>query len=254
MADVLHLSGPVLVGPDDVRGEIWVVDGRITFTKPTAAAQTVAGWVLPGPGRRALPRRSRPATVPVDEAQPRTRLRADRDAGTLLIRDAGSPVGHALGRRPRRPPATDPGREAHRPEPPLPAGLRPRGRTRGRRRVRPAGGPARRRLGQAGRRLDRPRDGRPVPVLPARDGRRRGRGRARGGRAARRPTASARSRSTTSRRREPTASSTPAASSRSRSSSSRRRESPSSPRSSTSRGCRRWPRRAATSSPRTTRT
>ena len=91
MADVLHLSGPVLVGPDDVRGEIWVVDGRVTFTKPTAAAQTVVGWVLPGLVDAHCHVGLGPEGA-VDEAQSEHQVRADRDAGTLLIRDAGSPV------------------------------------------------------------------------------------------------------------------------------------------------------------------
>ena len=33
---VLHLRGPVLVGPEDVVGEAWVVGGRLTFTRPAA--------------------------------------------------------------------------------------------------------------------------------------------------------------------------------------------------------------------------
>ncbi|MGL5927354.1 MAG: amidohydrolase family protein, partial [Dermatophilaceae bacterium] len=74
MAQVLHLIGPVLVGPDDVRPEAWVLPtgggargGRVTYAAPGAGHEVtdVAGWVLPG--------------------------LVDRDAGTLLIRDAGSP-------------------------------------------------------------------------------------------------------------------------------------------------------------------
>ncbi|MEP6651385.1 MAG: amidohydrolase, partial [Lapillicoccus sp.] len=91
MPDVLHLTGPVLVGPDDVRPEVWVVDGRVTFTKPAADSQSVDGWVLPGLvdahchvglGRHGA----------VDDATAENQARTDRDAGTLLIRDAGSPV------------------------------------------------------------------------------------------------------------------------------------------------------------------
>ena len=48
MADVLHLTGPVLVGPVDVRDEVWVVDGQGHLHGTDGAAQTVAGWVLPG--------------------------------------------------------------------------------------------------------------------------------------------------------------------------------------------------------------
>ena len=35
MAQVLHLTGPVLVGPEDVRAQAWVLGGRITYTAPT---------------------------------------------------------------------------------------------------------------------------------------------------------------------------------------------------------------------------
>lgn len=47
---VLHVRGRVLVGPEDVRDELWVVDGRVAFDRPAAAAdvRTVTGWVLPG--------------------------------------------------------------------------------------------------------------------------------------------------------------------------------------------------------------
>ncbi len=34
MAQVLHLTGPVLVGPQDVRPQAWVVGGRITYVAP----------------------------------------------------------------------------------------------------------------------------------------------------------------------------------------------------------------------------
>src|SRR6478736_910076 len=91
MGDVLHLTGPVLVGPDDVRPEVWVVDGRVTFTAPTAAAQTVAGWVLPG----LVDAHCHVGLGPdgaVDEATSEVQALADRDAGTLLIRDAGTPL------------------------------------------------------------------------------------------------------------------------------------------------------------------
>ncbi len=87
----LHLAGPVLVGPDDVRDELWVVDGRVTFVRPTAQCQTVRGWVLPGLvdahchvglGQHG----------PVDADTAERQITADRAAGTLLIRDAGSPA------------------------------------------------------------------------------------------------------------------------------------------------------------------
>jgi len=96
--EVLHLSGPVLVGPDDEAPEAWVVGGRLTFDRPALPAGTAAGeagriegWVLPGLvdahchiglGPQG------PVGPDVAERQAST----DRDAGVLLIRDAGSPV------------------------------------------------------------------------------------------------------------------------------------------------------------------
>ena len=81
----------MLVGPDDVRPEVWVVDGRVTFTRPTAEVQTVDGWVLPG----LVDAHCHVGLGPngaVDEAESEKQAVTDRDAGTLLIRDAGSPV------------------------------------------------------------------------------------------------------------------------------------------------------------------
>ncbi|MDK9498560.1 amidohydrolase family protein [Streptomyces katrae] len=89
---VLHVKGRVLVGPHEVRDELWVVGGRISYERPTAAREvtTVTGWVLPGlvdahchVGLDA----HGPVDAPTAEAQALT----DRDAGTLLVRDAGSP-------------------------------------------------------------------------------------------------------------------------------------------------------------------
>ncbi|WP_432541293.1 amidohydrolase family protein [Kineococcus sp. SYSU DK002] len=84
-----HLPGPVLLGPDEVAGQAWIVGGRLTFSKPARVGSTLPGWVLPGlvdahchvgigPDGR----------VPdeVSEAQALT----DRAAGALLLRDAGS--------------------------------------------------------------------------------------------------------------------------------------------------------------------
>ncbi|MEU8590618.1 amidohydrolase family protein [Streptomyces sp. NPDC048664] len=89
---VLHVKGRVLVGAEEVRDELWVVDGRISYDRPAGArdVRTVEGWVLPGlvdahchVGLDA----HGPVSGDVSEKQ----ALADRDAGTLLIRDAGSP-------------------------------------------------------------------------------------------------------------------------------------------------------------------
>ncbi|MEK2473064.1 amidohydrolase family protein [Streptomyces noursei] len=89
---VLHLKGRVLVGPDDVRDELWVIDGRVTFERPALArdARTVTGWVLPGLVD-AHCHVGLDAHGPVDAATSEKQALTDRDAGTLLIRDAGSP-------------------------------------------------------------------------------------------------------------------------------------------------------------------
>ncbi|MDT9685515.1 amidohydrolase family protein [Streptomyces sp. TRM76323] len=92
-AVVLHVKGRVLAGPEDVRDELWVVDGRVTYARPTgrpaADVRTVTGWALPGlvdahchvglDAHGAVP-------AEVSEEQALT----DRDAGALLLRDAGS--------------------------------------------------------------------------------------------------------------------------------------------------------------------
>jgi imidazolonepropionase-like amidohydrolase len=93
MAQVLHLTGPVLVGADDVRASAWVLDGRITFTQPRGDhdVTTLPGWVLPGlvdaHSHIGLDRHG--AT---DDATAEAQALADRDAGALLLRDAGSPA------------------------------------------------------------------------------------------------------------------------------------------------------------------
>ncbi|MEU9132995.1 amidohydrolase family protein [Kitasatospora sp. NPDC048540] len=88
---VLHIRGRVLVGPEEVRDELWVVDGRVTFDRPVSAAdvRTVTGWVLPGLVD-AHCHVGLDAHGAVDAATSEKQALTDRDAGTLLIRDAGS--------------------------------------------------------------------------------------------------------------------------------------------------------------------
>ncbi|MFE4669111.1 amidohydrolase family protein [Streptomyces sp. NPDC056716] len=92
MSDVLHVKGRVLAGPDDVRDELWVVDGRISYDRPATARdlRTVEGWVLPGMVDAhchvGLDEHG-PVSDDVSEKQALT----DREAGALLLRDAGSP-------------------------------------------------------------------------------------------------------------------------------------------------------------------
>ncbi|MDH6216079.1 amidohydrolase family protein [Streptomyces pseudovenezuelae] len=89
---VLHVKGRVLVGPDDVRDELWVVDGRISYDRPAGAGdiRTVEGWTLPGLVD-AHCHVGLGAHGPVERDVAEKQALTDREAGTLLIRDAGSP-------------------------------------------------------------------------------------------------------------------------------------------------------------------
>ncbi|MFG2962802.1 MULTISPECIES: amidohydrolase family protein [unclassified Streptomyces] len=89
---VLHVTGRVLAGPEDVRDELWVVGGRISYDRPAAARDitTVDGWALPGLVD-AHCHVGLGTHGPVDAATAEKQALTDREAGTLLIRDAGSP-------------------------------------------------------------------------------------------------------------------------------------------------------------------
>jgi imidazolonepropionase-like amidohydrolase len=91
----LHLRGPVLVGVHDQRDEAWVVDGRLTFTPPTGPAArdvtTLDGWVLPGLVDAHCHIGLGP-DGPVDHATTHEQMVTEREAGALLLRDAGSPL------------------------------------------------------------------------------------------------------------------------------------------------------------------
>lgn len=93
MATVLHLTGPILVNAQEVRPQAWVIGGRITFTAPTGDhdVQRVDGWVVPGlvDAHSHVGLNAHGATS-VQEAE--SQALADREHGTLLIRDAGSPT------------------------------------------------------------------------------------------------------------------------------------------------------------------
>ena len=93
---VLHLTGPVLTGPDTEVAQAWVAGGRLTFERPPAAARSsaavrVEGWVLPGLVD-AHCHVGLSAHGAVDEATQVEQATTDRDRGALLLRDAGSPA------------------------------------------------------------------------------------------------------------------------------------------------------------------
>jgi imidazolonepropionase-like amidohydrolase len=89
-APSLHLRGPVLIGPDQEVAEAWVVDGRLTFDRPATTTTALEGWVLPGlVDAHCHVGLGAEGVVPAEVAE--EQAIADRDAGTLLIRDAGQP-------------------------------------------------------------------------------------------------------------------------------------------------------------------
>ncbi|WP_159621784.1 amidohydrolase family protein [Ruania rhizosphaerae] len=100
------LTGPVLAGPEHsgtgpggtsgaVPGPLWAHQGRVTFAEPdhsgTGTAETVEGWVLPGLVDVHCHIGLGP-DGPVDSETARAQAVADLRAGTLLVRDAGSPA------------------------------------------------------------------------------------------------------------------------------------------------------------------
>ncbi len=86
----LHLRGVVL--PDGEQRDLWVVDG-VVRTEPVAGAETVVteGWIMPGlVDAHCHVGLDLHGAVP-DEVSEQHAL-ADRAAGALLLRDAGSPA------------------------------------------------------------------------------------------------------------------------------------------------------------------
>ena len=85
----LRFRGPVL--PDGEARDLYVVDGRITLD-PIAGADTAAeGWIVPGLVD-AHCHLGLDAHGAVDDETTEQQALADRDAGSLLLRDCGSPA------------------------------------------------------------------------------------------------------------------------------------------------------------------
>ncbi|MDR1808466.1 MAG: amidohydrolase family protein [Propionibacteriaceae bacterium] len=87
---LLHVRGVVL--PEGEERDLWLADGRISET-PLADCVTLAAksWIVPG----LVDAHCHVGMVregAADRATAEDQARADRDAGTLLIRDAGSPA------------------------------------------------------------------------------------------------------------------------------------------------------------------
>lgn len=90
MAGIIRFTGPVLTDVDKERRGLWSVDGRLTFTAPTTDPDTVIdGWVLPGfVDAHCHVGLGKDGAVQDETAA--GQAIADRNAGTLLLRDAGS--------------------------------------------------------------------------------------------------------------------------------------------------------------------
>ena len=87
----LRLRGVFL--PEETAREAWIVDGRLSFT-PVADADLIAdgGWILPGFVDAHCHVGLSPAGFAEDPEEQAAHALANRAAGALLLRDAGSPV------------------------------------------------------------------------------------------------------------------------------------------------------------------
>jgi imidazolonepropionase-like amidohydrolase len=83
----LHVRGVVL--PEGEERDLWIVNGRIR-TEPVPAAETIVdgGFLLPG----LVDAHCHIGLVATDLADAAKQALTDRDTGTLLIRDCGSPM------------------------------------------------------------------------------------------------------------------------------------------------------------------
>jgi imidazolonepropionase-like amidohydrolase len=83
----LRFSGPVL--PTGDARDVYVVDGRVTYERPSGAETAAAGWIVPGlvDAHCHIGLDDDGATT---DAEAEKQAIADRDGGALLIRDCGS--------------------------------------------------------------------------------------------------------------------------------------------------------------------
>jgi imidazolonepropionase-like amidohydrolase len=87
----LHVRGVFL--PDEEERDAWVVGGRLTFTRPHGMADTIGtGWIIPGLVDAHCHVGLSPHGFVADADGLAAQVVLDRDAGALLLRDAGSPV------------------------------------------------------------------------------------------------------------------------------------------------------------------
>src|ERR1700709_2250806 len=83
-----------LFRPEEGEREAWIVDGRLTFVRPSGEHETLAdrGWILPGFVDAHCHIGLAPEGHLDDPEDQAAQAIRDRDAGALLLRDAGSPV------------------------------------------------------------------------------------------------------------------------------------------------------------------
>ncbi len=90
MSSIIEFNGPVLTAADREENGLWSVDGVLTFRRPGAAPDRVlTGWVIPG----LVDAHCHIGLGPGGDVPDRTaeeQALTDRDAGTLLVRDAGA--------------------------------------------------------------------------------------------------------------------------------------------------------------------
>src|SRR4051794_15399704 len=89
MAAALKFSGPAL--PDGDARELYVVDGVVTYEPVARADRAVDGWIVPGLVD-AHCHLGLGETGGVSDEETEQQAIEDRDGGTLLSRDCGSPV------------------------------------------------------------------------------------------------------------------------------------------------------------------
>ncbi|TLM85048.1 amidohydrolase family protein [Pseudarthrobacter sp. NamE5] len=92
MPEIIGFTGTVLTGPHREQQGLWSVGGTLTFTRPKQGPDMLLdGWVLPGFVDAHCHIGLGP-DGPVDPAVAEEQARTDLAAGTLLVRDAGSPA------------------------------------------------------------------------------------------------------------------------------------------------------------------
>lgn len=94
-SETVRLSGQLLMSADEERSGGWVVGNRITFEPPSShfrqKASVVNGWILPGLVDAHCHIGLGPEGAS-DAAMSERQAIANREAGALLLRDAGSPT------------------------------------------------------------------------------------------------------------------------------------------------------------------